>query len=271
MLIDTHCHINMMVKKEFDVPLSTSFLPDAQKIIDDAAANQVDIIINVGTSLQESENCIAIARHFPKVYATVGLHPNDCTSNWRSDFEKLATYAQAARDYKIVGIGECGIDFHYPDYDKQRQYDAFKAQIELALEHNLALVVHSRDAADETLHILDEYKNQLSATMHCFSYDRSIAKDVVAMGFFLGIDAPITYPKNNELRAVVHEIGLNHIVLETDAPFLPPQPLRGSQNHPKHIATIAGYIAQMLNVPLELVAKKTTHNASLLFNLESRQ
>ena len=161
------------------------------------------------------------------------------------------------------------MDMHYPDYNLARQRDAFKAQIELALEHNLALIVHSRDAYDETLRILEEYKNNIrGAVMHCFSYDRAYADTVIAWNFVLGIGGTVTYPKNNELRTIVQNIDLQHIVLETDAPFLPPQSMRGKQNHPKYIRDIAEYIAQLRGESFDVIANQTTQNALALFKLK---
>ncbi|MDP3889144.1 MAG: TatD family hydrolase [bacterium] len=270
MFIDTHCHINMMVKKTFDTPLDDQQIHNAHSIIEEAKNNDVKIIIDIGTGLIESKNCVALAKHFEPLFATVGIHPNDCTASWRADLDELKKLLKHKSHNKIVGIGECGIDLHYPEYNVSRQQDAFKAQIELALEHDLALVVHSRDAADETLRILDEYKNDIKrSVMHCFSYDRLIAREAIAMGFLLGIDGPITYPKNDELRAIVLEVGLKHIVLETDAPFLPPQQFRGQQNHPKYIKTIAEFIAQFFKQSLQDIAQQTTDNARKLFLLNN--
>ena len=210
MLIDTHCHINMMVKSTFDTPLQKSDLPQARTIIEDAHAHNVNIIINVGTRSVENENCILLARTFDQVFATVGIHPND-SDTWQEDFELLKKWTRSIQENKIVGIGECGIDMHYPDYNLHRQRDAFKAQIELALEHDLALVVHSRDAYDETLRILEEYKNNLSrVTMHCFSYDTAFAQTVTEWNFVLGIGGTITYPKNEELRNIVKNTELKN-------------------------------------------------------------
>ena len=195
MLIDTHCHINMMVKKKFDIPLTSSEITSAQTIIDRAHSVGVEIIINVGTSLAESNNCIALAQKYPNLWATVGIHPNDCTSEWHNDFKRIISLVKNKQPNKIVGIGECGIDMHYPDYNLQRQKDAFNAHIELALEHNLALVVHSRDSYEETLRVLEKYKNDFKpgrGTIHCFSYDLAFAQEAIAMGFVIGIDAPIT-------------------------------------------------------------------------------
>ena len=268
MLIDTHCHLNMMVKTEFDTPLTAQELALAGRLIDEAAAQDVNIIINVGTSLIESKNCVQLARHYTKVFATVGLHPNDCTPEWQKDFKEIKCLVQNKEANKIVGIGECGLDRHYKEYDINRQTDAFKAQIELALEHNLALVIHSRDAADETLTVLDEYRGQLTkATMHCFSYDEAIAQDAIGLGCVLGIGGTITYPKNETLRTVVRSVALKDIVLETDAPFLPPQIISGKQNHPLYIRTIAEYIAKLRDETFEQVALQTTTNAQQLFGI----
>ncbi len=269
MLIDTHCHINMMVKKEFDVPLENTAFPEAEKIIKNAKIHSVARIINVGTSLVESKNCIMLAKKFDSVFAVVGIHPNDCTKNWNQDLTQITHWLKNKNENNIVGIGECGIDLHYPEYNLQRQHDAFKAQIELALEHNLALVVHSRDAYDETLKILEEYKNNIQhGIMHCFSYDQSFADTVIGWNLALGIGGTITYPKNDQLRSIVLKVNLDYLVLETDAPFLPPQIIRGKKNHPEHVRTIAQFIADLCNEPIEKVAEKTTKNAVRIFGLE---
>jgi TatD DNase family protein len=271
MLIDTHCHINMMVKDSFDTPLQQSDISKAEIIIREADDATVSLIINVGTRKIENQNCILLAQTFDSVFATVGIHPND-SDTWQEDFALLKLWLQKKETNKIVGIGECGIDMHYPDYDLNRQRDAFKAQIELALEHNLALIVHSRDAYDETLRILEEYKHNITrATMHCFSYDQTFATTVTDWNFMLGIGGPITYPKNHELRNVVLTTDLKNIVLETDAPFLPPQNIRGKQNHPKEIATIAHFIAELRGETFETIAQQTTRNALQLFSINENK
>jgi TatD DNase family protein len=268
MLIDTHCHMNMMIKKDFDTPLEKEMFKSAEIIVQEAQKLSVDYIINVGTSVIESYNSILLAQHFPGVFAAIGIHPNDCTATWRHDLEKIKKWLLKKEENKIIAIGECGLDFHYPDYDIQRQKDAFKAQIELALEYDCALVVHTRDAHDETLRILEEYaKNILRATIHCFSEDLSFAQQAIAWGFVLGIGGTLTYPKNNLLREVVKKVGIEHIVLETDAPFLPPQIIRGKQNHPLYINALAHYIAELLGITQEEVARITSQNAQQIFKL----
>lgn len=258
----------MMVKKKFDSYLTHEEIEAAQDIVIHAAHNDVSTIINVGTSLIESENCVTLARRYAPLFATVGIHPNDCTASWLTDFKTIKDLTKNKVDNKIVGIGECGIDLHYPDSNLSRQYDAFKAHIELALEHDLALVIHSRDAYDETLSALEEFKKDIKrATVHCFSYDQTFADYAVENKYVIGIDGPITYPKNDVLRDVVKNTSLENIVLETDAPFLPPQIIRGKQNHPLHIKTIAQEVARVKELSYDSVAQQTTDNARKLFML----
>lgn len=269
MLIDTHCHINMMIKKEFDVALTTQEVQAAADIIQQAADYNVTRIINVGTSLIESKNCVTLATHYQHVYAAVGIHPNDCTSSWMDDLKELAPLLRNKEQNKIVGIGETGLDRHYPDFNLPRQKDAFKAQIELALEYDLGLVVHTRDARDETLRSIEEFKGQIKrGVIHCFSEDQDFATQVIEWGLYIGIGGALTYPKNIALRDIVCNVSLDNIVLETDAPFLPPQSIRGKQNHPQQIATVADFIAHLRNEPMETVAEITTRNATRLFNIK---
>jgi TatD DNase family protein len=270
MFVDTHCHINMMVKKNFDTPLTPDNYRDADRIVHEATQAHVLYIVNVGTSVIESTNCIHLAQRHPHMYAAAGIHPNDCTTDWRNDLKKLATFLHDTKKNKIVAIGETGMDKHYPEYNAQRQKDAFKAQIELALEYDLALIVHTRDAHEETLKALDEFKGQIKrGVIHCYSEDQAFADQVIDQGFVLGIGGALTYPKNNHLRSIFSIIPLEKIVLETDAPFLPPQSIRGQQNHPKEIKTIAQFLADLRQQPLEKITHQTTANAFELFNIGS--
>lgn len=269
MLVDTHCHIDAMVKKNFNIPLNEEEIIASSVVIEQAARHNVSLIINVGTSLIESNNSVELARRYNPIYAAVGIHPNDCTEEWRTDLKKIAHLLKEKEKNKIVAIGECGLDRHYENFNLPRQKDAFRAQIELALEHDLALVVHTRQAYDETLYALDEFRNNpLRGTIHCFSEDQLFADHVIKLGFVLGLGGTITYPKNNTLRAVATNTPLEKIVLETDAPFLPPQNMRGKQNHPQYIATIAEYLAELRMQSLETIAEQTTKNALEIFRIE---
>jgi len=268
-LIDTHCHVNILIKKKFDTPLDETCLPSAQKIIQEAEQQNVSQVINIGTSVTESQNCIFLAQHIPNCFAVVGIHPGDASSDWLDDIKKIETMLKEKQKNKIVGIGECGLDYHYPDYNKQRQKDLFKAHIELSLEHDLPLVIHTRDAGTDVLEELEQFKKEnIKGVFHCFSENVGFADYAVyELKFFLGIGGTVTYPNNDKLRTVVKKVGLEYILLETDAPYLPPQIARGKKNHPKYIHTIAQYLADFLKKDFKTVAQQTTDNAKNLFTL----
>lgn len=267
MLIDTHCHINIMIKKDFDVPLPQNFKELTAPIIAECNHAGVTKIINVGTSISESINCITLAQNFNNVWATIGLHPNDADKNWEQDIESFKKLLQNPQN-KIVGIGEIGLDYHYPNHNKVFQHTVFEAQIQLALDHDLPIVIHTRDAGQDVLNILETYKSEkLRGIIHCFSEDLAFAERAIALNFVLGIGGPLTYPKNDELRKVFTTVPLATIVLETDAPFLPPQEMRGKKNSPAHIKIIANYLAKIRNLSFETVAHITTKTAEKLFKI----
>lgn len=265
MLIDTHCHLNILAKSQFDRPLTPQEIESTQQFIDEALQQDVSLIINVGTSVIESENCLKLSHKFPNCYSAVGIHPNDLSDNYVHDLGKIA---QLAQQPGVVAIGEIGLDYHYEGYDKQRQEYAFCHQIELALQLDKAVIVHTRDAIEDTLKILERYHKQLQrCVIHCFSENIEVANQVVAWNYYLGLGGTITYPKNEYLREVACSVPLNNIVLETDTPYLPPQVIRGKKNSPAQIATIAQALAQMRGITVEAVAQQTTANAKSLFNL----
>lgn len=268
MFIDTHCHLNMMIKKDFDTPLTDAQFEEIGQILQKAQKENVKYVINIGTSWQESLNSIKIAKKFENVFASVGIHPCDCSDVWIIDAKKIAQWVVNKQDNKIVAIGETGLDFYHKPFFKQRQVDAFKFHIELALEYNLPIVIHMRDATDETLKVVGEYKKELNGVFHCFSDNKDIATLVTSWGFYVGIDGHVTYPKNENLREVIKQISLESILLETDAPFLPPQQFRGKQNSPAYIPLFAGLVAELKNVSVGELAEVTTNNAKELFCLK---
>jgi TatD DNase family protein len=270
MLIDTHCHLTMM-KTYKTTADKHHFATDIESIIQDAAKENVIKIIDVGTTIAESVHAVQYACIHEHVYAAIGIHPCDISADWRADMRSLQQLLETTPPGRIVAIGECGIDLYHQPADLQLQQDVFKAHIELALSYQLPLIIHSRDAAHETLACLDAYTHTpLRGVMHCFSYDMAIARDVIARKFVMGIGGTATYPKNHTLREVVCSLPLSSFVLETDAPFLPPQPWRGQQNHPQYLRYIAQYIAEQRNEPFDLITSTTTKTALQLFQLSCR-
>ncbi|MFA5306903.1 MAG: TatD family hydrolase [Candidatus Babeliales bacterium] len=270
MFVDTHCHLNMMVDKKPDEPLHDEHFPYIEQIVVQAHQVGVETIINVGTGINESINAVALARRFAPVYATVGIHPEDVGQYAHQSvtiaLAPLRELLVRKEENKIVAVGEVGLDFFHKPYDKQLQIDFFKAQIELALEYQLPLTIHIRDAGDDVLKVLEEYcHEQLRGVIHCFLQNESIARTVLGWGLYVGLDAPITYPKNEALRELFKKLPLERILLETDAPFLPPQQYRGKQNTPAYIPLIATALATLRNIDVTVVEKVTTVNARQLF------
>jgi len=268
MLIDTHCHVNIMVKEKFDTPLNEKNFEEATKIAEEANQAGVNHIINVGTSVIESLNCINLAQRNDHMYAAIGIHPSDCTQTWQQELKEIEKLIEDKTDNKIVAIGECGIDLHHQQHNLESQKELFKAQIELSLKHKLPLSIHMRDATETVFSVLEAYaKEDLKGVIHCFSEDQKFADYVIKLGFVIGIGGAITYPNNGRLRSVVSNIPLKKIILETDAPYLPPQVIRGKENHPKHIADIAKYIANLKKQSFGFVAEITTNTAFEVFKL----
>ena len=270
MFIDTHCHMNMMVDKAFDELLKEEHFPQIAQVVQAAHDAGVHYIVNVGTSLEETMNSLAIAQRHDNVFATVGIHPCDVKKDWR---EKLAQFEQMIIDDthgKIVGVGETGLDYYHQPYDAALQAEAFRAHIELAIKYDKAIVVHVREAGDDALAILREYiPRGARGVIHCFSQDLKAAQEVASWGWCMGIDGPVTYKKNDALREIVATVPLENLLLETDAPFLTPQKFRGKRNSPMYLPLIAEQIAMSRGVSIEEVRCVTSENAKKLFRLQS--
>lgn len=267
MFIDTHCHLNLIAKKKFDVSLTQVQIDELKKTLDDAKNAGVEIILTVGTSVIESNNCIAIAAKFDNVYAVAGIHPCDCTVDWKNDFNEIIKIVENKKENKIVAIGETGLDFYHKPYDEKRQILAFEKHIELAIKNDLPLVVHVRESANSVFDVLKNYRSDVKGVIHCFSQDKEFAKKFLDLGFYLGLNAPVTYPKNESFRDVVKYIPLNRILLETDAPFLPPQQFRGKINLPEYIPLFAKTIADIKQIDISELEEATTINAKELFRI----
>lgn len=267
MFIDTHCHLNLLAKKDLETLLTVEQVDSLKLILLRAKEQKVEIILTIGTSVIESNNCILISKKFSNVYSVVGIHPCDCTNSWKNDFEKIDEMVLSKKENKIVGIGETGLDFYHKPYDKDRQILAFRSHIELAIKNDLPLVIHLRNSAQDVYKILKDYKYSIRGVIHCFSEDKEFAKKFLDLDFYLGFDGPITYPKNDTLREVARFTPLDKILLETDAPFLPPQQFRGKENFPEYIPLFAKVIASLKNIDLSDLEYQTTLNAKKLFRI----
>ncbi len=250
MYIDTHCHLSLEDYEDIDL------------VVKENRESGIDKIIISGYSRDTIKETLDLISKYPDVYATIGYHPSEADITNESDLIVLEEQLQRE---KVVGIGEIGLDYHYGSDNKEKQIELFRKQMEIAEKYKLPVVIHSRDATEDTINILKEYN--VIGDMHCFSGSLETAKIYTNMGYKLGIGGVVTF-KNSNLYKVIESVGLKNIILETDSPYLTPEPYRGKQNSSKYIPYIAKRIAEILNISVEEVAKITTENACSLFDLK---
>jgi len=267
MLIDTHAHLNFR-----------DFKQDLDQIIKKSIKAGVKKIICVSSNLEESQKSIKIARKYPQIiFPAIGIHPQQTDPGIKlSPKEQIKKLAQLASNKEVVAIGECGLDYSLAspaggpappaekDRTKEEQVFLFKKQIELALKLKLPLLIHTREAFSDTLQIIKEYKGS-KGVFHCYSAGKKGIAQVEEIDFSFGIDGNLTYDEG--LQNVFAKIPLEKIFLETDCPFLSPEPHRGLRNEPKNVKIIAECLARIKGVSFEEISKITTKNAKILFKI----
>ncbi|MDW8326769.1 MAG: TatD family hydrolase [Anaerolineales bacterium] len=251
LLVDTHCHLDF---PEFDT--------DREQVIERALAAGVGRILIPGVDLATCRRAVSLAEQHPVVYAAVGLHPNSAAEATPA---ALAEIRSLAKHPKVVGIGEIGIDLYWRKLSRAEQEAVFRAQLKLANDLGKPVIVHDRDAHEEVLAVLRDLRPAAGCVLHAFSGGRPLAEEAVNLGFFLGVDGPITYKKNEALRAVFAGAPLEQILVETDAPYLTPQSRRGQRNEPAYVRDVVAQLAVIRNSSFETIAVATTQNAARLF------
>jgi TatD DNase family protein len=255
-LIDSHCHLDF---PQFDA--------DRDEVLTRSAAAGVTALINPGADLESSRRAVALAERHAAIYATVGIHPHDATT---LDGSALAELRQLAAHPKVVAIGEIGLDYYRDLSPRDRQRAAFEAQLDLAAELNLPVIVHQREAAADVLAALRAWAagGHPGCVLHAFAGEGAVADEAVAQGFYLGIGGPLTYRNARRLPEIVPHLPLERLLLETDAPYLPPHPYRGQRNEPAYLALVAHRLAELRALPLETVASQVTENTRQAFRLK---
>lgn len=261
MLVDTHCHLDF-----------NSFNDDRQSVVERARQNGVERILNPAIHLASSFEILKMAETIDELFLAVGVHPNEALS-WEPD--ALDRLKELARHPRVVAIGEIGLDY-YRDYSpRELQRQVFLQQLELAAELNLPVIIHNRQASKDVLELLTAWHDNLArnnsplqqrpGVLHSFSDQLAVARQAIDIGFFIGFTGPITYRNAYILQEVVKGIPLECILIETDAPFLPPQSFRGKRNEPAYVRLVAEKIGELLELDYQTVAKTTTVNANRLF------
>ena len=249
MYVDTHCHITG--NDYSDIP----FL--IEKIRYSGGSK---IIVN-GTDMESNKEVLELVRKYDIVYGAIGFHPTELDKFSDDDLLWLDEHID---DEKIVALGEIGLDYHYDNTDREKEIDIFKKQLEIAKKHNKPVIVHTRDAIKDTYDILSEYK--LKGSIHCFSGSLEMAREFIKLGYLIGVGGVVTFKNAKNIINVIENIDLEYILLETDAPYLTPEPFRKYKNDSSYIPVIAKKIADIKNVNEEDVASITTENSCSLFD-----
>lgn len=251
-LIDTHCHLDM---PQFD--------GDRQEVIRRAEKAGFVALITVGSDLQGTLKALKLSQQYDFIYASVGIHPHDAKDFSAQIYEDLK---EMAKNNKVVAIGETGLDYHYDHSPRDVQREVFRRQLALARETNLPVIVHSREANEDTMAILSE-SGISSGVLHCFSGDIQMAEEAMSMGFSISIAGPVTFKKSSRLREIVSIIPDDYLLIETDAPYLSPEPYRGKRNEPCYMTHTAKHISELRGISLGDIARITTLNAKRLFGI----
>lgn len=249
-MIDTHAHINT---KEYDNRID--------EIIQNAKRNNVNKIITVGMDKKTSIRAIELAEQYDETFASVGIHPAYVDESNHNDLNNLYN------NKRVVAVGEIGLDYYWKDDNRKLQEKVFEEQLLKAIELDLPVIIHTRNSFKETYEIVSKYKGKIKGVFHCFSSDLEDAIKTVELGFYIGVDGPITFNNNEPIRTIIEKIDLIHILIETDSPYLTPVPFRGKKNEPANVMYVAKKVAEIKNISLEEVIKQTSINAKNLFKI----
>ncbi len=256
MLIDSHCHLNF-----------NAFDEDRTAVLARAKAAGIVAFVNPGTDLDDSQQVVNLAGAIPNLYAAVGFHPNAA-----ADFDEvaLAQLRSLAGRPKVVAVGEIGLDYYWDKAPHPVQRRVFEQQLELAKGLGQPVIIHQREAAEDTMAILRQWgagQDHPGLVLHSFSGDQAMAEEAVALGFYLGISGPLTFKNARDLPTIVTALPLERLLVETDAPFLAPHPFRGKRNEPAHVKLVAERIATLKGLTLAELSRRLTENTVALFKL----
>lgn len=254
MLIDSHAHLD---DERFD--------EDRDKIIKDLTKDGISLVINPGADIASSVKAISLSEKYDNIYAAVGVHPHEVED---MDNDTLLVLKSLAQKEKVVAIGEIGLDYYYDNSPRDLQKKWFREQIRLAKKIKLPIIVHDRDAHKDTFDIIkEEYDDTLRGVLHCYSGSLEMAKEYIKMGFYISFAGPVTFKKAKVPKEVAKEIPLENLLVETDSPYLTPEPKRGKRNEPSNVRYVAAMISQLKSVDFEKVANYTSKNAKELFSI----
>ena len=253
MIFDTHAHYD---DEQFD--------EDRDSLLCSMQEGGVGTIVNAGSDVASWEDVRALTARYPFIYGAAGVHPDDVGELNEENFRRLRAVLQ---EEKMVAVGEIGLDYYWDNESHEVQKTWFIRQLELARELDMPVIIHSREAAADTLQIMKEHARGLEGVIHCFSYSAEMAREYVKMGFYIGVGGVVTFKNSRKLKEVVEEIPLEYLLLETDCPYLAPVPNRGKRNSSLNLVYVAEQIAGLKLLTYDVVVEQTEKNARRLYNL----
>lgn len=252
--VDSHAHLD-----------DERFEEDREELINALNENGIEMVLNPGADLNSSKSAVTLAEKYSFIYAAVGCHPHD--SKYMND-ETMNIFRELAKSKKVVAIGEIGLDYFYDNSDRIVQQKWFREQIRLAKELDLPYIVHDRDAHEDVFKIMkEEHYDGTRGILHCYSSSVEMAREFIKLGFYISLGGPVTFKKSKTPKLVAKEIPLDKLLIETDSPYLTPEPFRGKRNEPLYVKYVAEEIANIKNISVEMVADKTKENFKKLFCL----
>jgi TatD DNase family protein len=254
MFIDSHAHLD---DERFD--------EDRDQLIKSLNGKGIELILNPGADLLTSKKAVELSEKYNCIYAAVGCHPHDSKDMTNNTIDM---FKDMAKREKVIAIGEIGLDYYYDNTDRVTQRKWFREQIKLAKELDIPYIVHDRDAHEDVLNIMKkEHYSGARGILHCFSSSTEMAREFIKLGFMISIGGPVTFKKSKTPKIVAFDIPLEHLLIETDSPYLTPEPFRGKRNEPAYVRYVAEEIARIKNIPVDVVAHETNKNFKKLFNL----
>ena len=254
MIFETHAHYN-----------DEAFQEDREQIFAQLAETGIGRVVNIASDLESIDECLDLAHSYPFMYCALGIHPSDSAPLTDA---LLAGIKEKLEDPRVVAVGEIGLDYYWDTPDRAIQKHWFEEQLEMARDAKLPVVIHSREAAQDTMQLMKAHRaEEIGGVVHCYSYSLELAREFVRMGFEIGIGGVVTFKNARKLKEVAEGIGIEHIVLETDCPYLAPVPFRGKRNSSLYLPYIAEAIAQLKGMTTEEVISKTEKNAEKLYRL----
>jgi hypothetical protein len=254
-IVDSHSHID---DEKFDI--------DREEVVSLFDENKIDFIVDPASDVKSSEKIVEIVKKFSRVYGAVGIHPHEVEDITDDDLKKIYNLSFSN---KIVAIGEIGLDYYYDNSPREKQKEIFRKQLEIAKKRNLPVIIHTREAMQDTFDILSEFKGDITGVMHCYTGSFEMAEKFINLGFYISISGVVTFKNATNVREMAKKIKLDNLLIETDSPYLTPEPNRGKRNESKFVWLVAQKLSELKNIEINNLIYNTNSNARNLFKINN--